>query len=73
MENLIRQYAIVIDKDEKGNEYFLHVPCNRKSYNVNDIRFKYCAVCHTFPKDEERNYLLKKTMRAAERHFAKKQ
>lgn len=41
--------TLVIDTD-KGGKYILHIGCNRKSYNANDIKYKYCGVCHTFPE-----------------------
>ena len=40
------------DKNDKGEEYFIHFPCGLKSYHPDDIKNKYCAACHTFPEDE---------------------
>jgi ribosomal protein L37E len=61
------QFAIKIGTDEKGNQYFTHLKCGRKSYNPNDIKFKYCAVCHTFPEQEQKQYVFKQAMKQVDK------
>ncbi len=42
-----------IGKNENGEEFIIHhnEGCERKSYHPEDIKQKYCAVCHTFLVD----------------------
>lgn len=55
----ITRYSCAVKTDDNGQQYFTHFICGRKSYNPNDIKFKYCAVCHTFPEDEEKRATIK--------------
>lgn len=68
----VDQYTIKIAKDDKGREYFTHLKCGRRSYNPNDIRYKYCAVCHTFPDDERKKLLLRQNISHAEKNAIRK-
>ena len=57
------RFKITIGKNEKGEQYFMHDICGRKSYHPEDIKHKYCAVCHTFPEDEEKRASLMRGQR----------
>lgn len=43
-----------VGKNENGEEYIIHHKegCERKSYHPEDIKHKYCAVCHKFLRDD---------------------
>lgn len=66
------QYTIKIALDDKGRQYFVHLRCGHPSYNPNDIRFKYCAVCHTFPEEQRQQALLKENIKLAEKRAVQK-
>jgi hypothetical protein len=60
------RFTIAIRTDENGNQYFIHFICGLRSYNQNDIKFKYCANCHTFPEDQEKFEKLEAIQKEAE-------
>lgn len=66
------KFSNAVKTDEKDREYFIHFVCGRRSYNPNDIRFKYCAVCHTFPDDERKKFQLKKNIKIAEKNIERR-
>lgn len=55
--------------DEKGHQYIYHTSCARRSYNPNDIKNKYCAVCHTFPEDSARRKALNESIQLANSNY----
>lgn len=61
------KFTTAIKTDEKGRQYFIHFRCGLRSYNSNDIKYKYCTACHTFPEDERFKVQLKKNIKIAER------
>lgn len=38
----------IISKNKDGYEYIECTKCHMKSYNSNDIKYKYCGNCHEF-------------------------
>lgn len=67
-----KQYANAVRLDEKNREYFIHFKCGRKSYHPNDIRYRYCAVCHTFPEDQRLQAMIGENMKQSGQNAVKK-